>query len=161
MIQDNHQQQMLIQEKKDYNITLNIMAKIFQQYGANISMTPMPLYHPYDANMTVTTKNKTKEYAVEIKERNYVGELKTLPLKVKKYCNIMSNVGNKTPIVIYLCNGKEYYIFDLNKLDLNKLIIKNWNIPKVQLTNNHQFEEQPTFFIPISMSIYRGTYANN
>ncbi|MBQ3944239.1 MAG: hypothetical protein II670_01335, partial [Alphaproteobacteria bacterium] len=63
---------------------------------------------------------------------------------------------NETPLVIYLVNDEEYFIFNLNKLDLNNITIKNWNIPKVQFTSKQEYEQQPTFFIPLNQSIYNG-----
>ena len=63
---------------------------------------------------------------------------------------------DETPLAIYLVNNDEYFIFNLKDLDLNKLILKNWFIAKKQFTEKRQFEEQPTFFIPISFSIYNG-----
>lgn len=152
-----------VQEQKDFLITNNIMTRIFQAYDAKIDMKQTKPFSAYDADMTVEKKNNKKEYIVEIKERNYDGELETLPLKVKKYCSIMEKVDNQTPLVIYLCNDGQYFIYDLTKLDLNKVEIKNWNIPKVQYSTNHQYEEQPTFFLPLNQSIYNGTfaYANN
>lgn len=150
------------QENKDYSITKQIMTKIFKAYDATATLSQMPQFSHFDATMDVTKGNIFKQYTVEIKERNVTSleDLETLPLKVKKYCNIMSHSNNKTPLVIYLVNGEEYYIFDLNKLDLNKVRIANWNIPKVQYSDKHQYEEQPTFFIPLNQSIYNGTYAN-
>lgn len=150
-----------VQETKDFNITNNIMRQIFQAYDAKIDMKQTKPFSAYDATMKAEKKNIKKNYVVEIKERNYDGELETLPLKVKKYCSIMEKVEDQTPLVIYLCNGEEYYIFDLNRLDLNKVEIRNWNIPKVQYADNHQFERQPTFFLPITQSIYNGYYAHN
>ena len=149
------------QETKDFNITKKIMTLIFQAYGAKIDMKQTKPFSPYDANMTAEKKNLKKRYIVEIKERNYDGELETLPLKVKKYCSIMEQVEDQTPLVVYLCNDGQYYIFNLNRLDLNKVEIKNWNIPKVQYSDNHQYEKQPTFFLPITQSIYNGYYAHN
>ena len=159
-------EQINAQEKKDFHITNKIMTQIFQIYGAKAKLDQMPPFSNYDANMNVTKGNNIKkQYTVEIKERNVpcLEDLESLPLKVKKYCNIKSHSGNKTPLVIYLVNGEEYYIFDLNKLDLNKVEIRNWNIPKVQYSDKHIYEEQPTFFLPLNQSIYNGTfaYANN
>lgn len=153
------------QEQKDFIITNNIMTHIFQTYGATATLKQMQPFSHFDATMTVEKGETKKLYTVEIKERNVqsLEDLESLPLKVKKYCNIKSHSENKTPLVIYLVNGEEYYIFDLNKLDLNKVQIANWNIPKVQYSDKHQYEEQPTFFLPLNQSIYNGTfaYANN
>ena len=146
------------QEKKDFEITKKIMNKIFNTYGATVEMTQTQPFSAYDAKMTVT-KNRKHNYTVEIKERNVEDTeyLETMPLKVKKYCSIMEKTKeDETPLAIYLVNNEEYFIFNIKDLDLNKLNLKNWFIAKKQFTDKRQFEEQPTFFIPISMCIYNG-----
>jgi len=151
-------EQVNAQEKKDFIITNKIMAKIFQRYDAIATLTQMPRFTHYDATMEVTKGDFTKEYTVEIKERNVSNPeyMDTMPLKVKKYVNIINHSEDKTPLVIYLLNNEQYYIFDLTKLDLNKVKIANWKIPKVQYADTHEYEEQPTFFFPISMAVYNG-----
>jgi len=153
-----------IQERKDFNITNKIMTTIFQAYDARISMTQTKTYYPVDANMVVEKGKKRKKYKIEIKERNIdcMEELETLPLKVKKYCNIMETINeDETPLIIYLVNNEQYFIFNLKKLDMNNIVIRNWNIPKVQYTTKHQYEQQPTFFIPINQCIYNGIIPHN
>lgn len=147
------------QEQKDFNITERIMDKIFNTYGAQVEITPTSRYHAYDANMTVIKPNKRRKYTIEIKERNVdsIEDLETLPLKVKKYCNIMEKTKeDETPLIIYLVNNSNYYIFNLKALDLNNLNLRNWTIAKMQYSEKRQYEEQPTFFIPISSCIYNG-----
>ena len=147
------------QEQKDFNITEKIMDRIFSTYGARVEITPTSRYCAYDANMTVIKANKHKRYTIEIKERNVdsIEDLETLPLKVKKYCNIMEKTKeDETPLIIYLVNNSNYYIFNLKALDLNTLNLRNWTIAKMQYTEKRQYEEQPTFFIPISSCIYNG-----
>lgn len=153
-----HKQQVQIQEQLDFNITNKIMDNIFQEYGATATLTQMPLYHAYDATMDVTKGDIFKQYTVEIKERNVssIDDLETLPLKVKKYCNIMSKSGNKTPLVIYLVNGTEFYIYDLKKIDLNKVELRNWNIAITQYTQYKKYDEQPTFFFKIDEAVWKG-----
>ncbi|MBQ2175937.1 MAG: hypothetical protein II453_13025 [Alphaproteobacteria bacterium] len=150
---------MLHQESKDFTKTKKIMTNIFKAYDAEIEIKQTDTYCNVDARMTATKKNKKHHYTVEIKERNVpsIEFLQALPLTVKKYCNIMGETReNETPLVIYLVNDEEYFIFNLNKLDLNNITIKNWNIPKVQFTSKQEYEQQPTFFIPLNQSIYNG-----
>lgn len=158
-------QRMEAQEWKDYTTTKKIMTNIFSAYDATFDMKPMPTYCYVDARMKAEKGGKSKSYTIEIKERNINGELETLPLKCKKYCNIMAETKeNETPLAIYLVNDSEYYIFNLQKLDMNKVIIKNWNIPKVnfaKITEKMEYEETPTFFIPINQSIYNGIIPHN
>lgn len=152
---------MEIQELKDFNITVRIMTDIFKKYGAKVKMDKTEIYSPYDANMIVKKNDKIRKYTVEIKERNS-NSYDTMPLKVKKYCNIMeSTKKDEIPLAIYLVNDHNYYIYNLRTLDLNKVELKNWTIPKIQFTENQEYEKVPTFFLPINLSIYHGTYANN
>lgn len=141
------------QERKDYAQTKKIMERIFAAYDASVEMSQTKPFSAYDAKMKINGKRK---YTVEIKERSST-EYDTMPLKVKKYCSIMeSTKEDETPIAIYLVGEEHYYIFNLRKLDLNKVVIKNWNIPKVQFSDRKEYEPQPTFFIPISMCVYDG-----
>ena len=143
------------QEKKDFEITENIMKNIFKAYNKTVEIKQNPIYSAIDASMLVSKKFK---YNVEIKERVQDTDIyHTLPLKVTKYCNIMENTPEDVKaLIIYLLNDEEYYIFDLKKLDLNKCQICNWNINKVEYTSNQQKEKQPTIFIPLEQAIYNG-----
>ena len=154
------------QEIKDFNITLSIMKEIFNKYNAKIKMIPMPTYYHIDARMTVMKNNKSKNYVIEIKERNFNGKLEYLPMKCKKYINVMKQVKNgETPLAVYLVNDKDFYIYDLSKLDMNKVKMDNWKIPKVNFCDNTEYEETPCFFFPIEQTIYKGEikkeYANH
>lgn len=155
-----HYEQVQRQEKKDYQITKKIMNNIFKTYDAKMYINPMGEYCNVDARMEVHKNDNIRNYTVEIKERNVpsLEDLETLPLTCKKYCYIQTETkSNETPLIIYLVNSEKYYIFDLNKLDKNKLKIKNWRIAKKQLTDQPlKYEDTPTFFIPIGLSIYNG-----
>ena len=127
------------QELKDYKVTEKIMHQIFKTYGAKAHLTKEPIYSPVDASMWVEKNNDIKKYKIEIKERlsNYL-DINEVPLKVQKYCNIIDATSKgEIPLIVYLLNNSEYYIFDLNKIDFNKVKI-------------------PTFFIPLSQCIYNG-----
>ncbi len=143
------------QEQKDFKTTEKIMKQIFKSYNKVAVLKQNPSFSPIDASMTVDKKHK---YAVEIKERfQNLEEFATLPLKVAKYCSIKENTPEDSkPLIIYLLNEEQYFIFDLNKLDLNKCAIKNWLINKVEFCDGRQKEKQPTIFIPIEQAIYNG-----
>ena len=150
---------MLHQERKDFSKTKKIMTNIFKAYKADVDIKQTDTYCNVDARMTATKNNRKHLYTVEIKERNVpsIEYLQALPLTCKKYCNIIQETKqNETPLVIYLVNDEEYFIFNLNKLDLNQIPIRNWNIAKVQFTNKQEYEQQPTFFLPLNQSIYNG-----
>ena len=143
------------QELKDFQTTEKIMHKIFKTYNKVAELKQNPIFSPIDACMIVDQKYK---YAVEIKERfQNLEEFATLPLKVSKYCSIKENTPeNAKPLIIYLLNDEQYFIFNLDKLDLNKCAIKNWLINKIEFCDGQQKEKQPTIFIPLEQAIYNG-----
>lgn len=143
------------QELKDFKTTEKIMHKIFKSYNKVAELKQNPIYSPIDACMTVDNKYK---YAVEIKERfQNLEEFATLPLKVSKYCSIKENTPEDAkPLIIYLLNDEQYFIFNLEKLDLNKCAIKNWLINKIEFCDGQEKEKQPTIFIPLEQAIYNG-----
>ena len=149
---------MELQEMKDYKTTEKIMHQIFKAYGAKTHLRKEPTYSPVDASMRVEKGDNIRDYKIEIKERitNY-SDINEVPLKVQKYCNIIdATPKNQTPLIIYLLNNSDYYIFDLNKIDFNKVKIQNWIINKVEFSDNSCKEKIPTFFLPLSQCIYNG-----
>ena len=84
-------------------------------------------------------------------------EYDTLPLTVQKYCNIIESckLGEK-PIYLSIVNDKEYYIFDISRIDMNKVIIKNWYINDIEYSDNPTKKKIPTMFIPITESVNNG-----
>lgn len=151
-------EKMTEQERKDYIIAQQIFINIFAKYDKNLYIYKTKTYSSYDMFM----RCRNKKYLIEIKERNQdMKKYKTLPLKWTKYIDIVKETGGEdTPIVIYLVNGEDFYIFDLNKLDLNKCEYKNWEINKIEYSvmNNSNKERQPTIFMPISMAVYKGKF---
>lgn len=156
-----NKKQMDEQEQKDFDTTEKIMKQIFTSYHATAQLNKNESYAPVDAYMNVKKGEINKWYSIEIKERKQDMDIyDTLPLKVSKYINIMEASKGITPLVIYLLNNEEYYIFDLNNIDLNKVEIKLWNIAKVQYCEKQEYEQKPTFFIPITMAKYNGIIPN-
>lgn len=148
-------ERMYLQELKDFQTTEKIMKSIFNKYGLKVELRQNPLFSHIDAKLLV---NKKHRYNVEIKERTQdMQKYVTLPLKVKKYINILKNTeSNIKPLVIYLLNNEEYYIFNLREIDLNKCEWDNWRINKVEFDENQVKDEIPTMFIKIDQAIYKG-----
>lgn len=150
------------QELKDYEITVSILCRLF---GANRQYTfhKQPNGSIYDMKMTLCLPKKTIRYHIEIKERTQDMErYKTLPLTVQKYCNLKDTLANynetSKAIYISLLNGYQYYIFDLEKLDLNNCEIRNWAINEVEFCDNPKIVKVPTIFIPLEQCVCSGTY---
>ena len=153
-------EKMIQQETKDFKITKKIMKKIFSTYGVHVKLEQTSIYSPYDVLMTVTSGKKIiKKYAVEIKERNQNLEVfDCLPLTCKKFIKVKDTAYKNylCPIVIFLVNDEDYYIYDLNKLDLNNVELRNWNIKKVEYSLTSDLTPTPTFFLPLNQCIYNG-----
>lgn len=153
------------QEQKDYAITRDILSILF---GAKRQYTfhKQPNGSVYDMKMTLCLPKKTIRYHIEIKERTQdIYKYKTLPLSVQKYCNIKDTLTNynETAKAIYisLLNGYQYYIFDLEKLDLNNCEIRNWSINDVEFSDNPAKKLVPTIFIPLEQCVCHGTYVKS
>ena len=122
-----------IQELRDYQMTVKILSRLFKAYEPQFSM------------MSIKSRRQNME------------EYDTLPLTVQKYCNIIESckLGEK-PIYISIVNDEEYYIFDLSRIDMNKVIIKNWYINDIEYSDNPTKKKIPTMFIPITESVNNG-----
>lgn len=146
-----------IQELKDYQMTVAILSRIFKKYNPQFTM--MAKGCVFDAKMYFTdNNNEVYRYNIEIKSRRQnIEEYDTLPLTVAKYCNIKESckLGEK-PIYISLVNEEEYYIFDLSKLNMNNVTIKNWLINDIEYSDNPAKKKIPTMFIPITESVNNG-----
>lgn len=155
------EQKMNRQETYDFNTTKKIMTQIFTAYGYQPRFVKSEPYSVYDADMNVGKKS----YVVEIKDRQQNMDLyDTLPLTVQKYCNLteVAEAKDATPIVVYLLNNEEYYIFNLDKLCLCKCDIKNWYIYDVQFEKDVPVKKKkPTIFMPVRLCDYNGLIPQN
>lgn len=57
-----------------------------------------------------------------------------------------------------LLNNEEYYIFDLDTIQLPLSSIAFWNIKKVEMDDDSIKEPTPTIFLPIEKAIIRGHF---
>lgn len=147
------------QEEKDFIIAKDILSKIFYKYNPQFSQ--MTKGNVYDLKMWFVDKNNNlQRYHVEIKSRSQdMSKYNTLPLTVKKYCNLRESckMGEK-PIYISLLNNSEYYIFDIEKLDMNSVSIKNWLINDIEYSDRPTKMKIPTMFLPLNNAIQHGTW---
>ena len=145
------------QELKDYTTTVKILSRIFKKYNPQFSQ--MAKGCVFDAKMYFTdSNNEVYRYNIEIKSRKQnMEEYNTLPLTVKKYCNVKESckLGEKA-IYLSIVNEEEYYIFDLFKLNMNNVTIKNWLINDIEYSDNPVKKKIPTLFIPITEAVNNG-----
>lgn len=145
------------QELKDFQITVKILTRLFKKFDPQFTI--MAKGNVFDAKMYfIDNNNEVYRYHIEIKSRKQnMDEYDTLPLTVQKYCNIIESCKlNEKPIYISLLNDDEYYIFDLSKIDMNNVKIKNWYINDIEFSNNPTKKKIPTMFIPITESVNNG-----
>lgn len=146
-----------LQELKDYQMTVAILSRIFKKYNPQFSR--MAKGCVFDCKMYFTdNNNELYRYNIEIKSRKQnMEDYDTLPLTVQKYCNVKESckLGEK-PIYLSIVNEEEYYIFDLSKLDMNKVKIKNWLINDIEYSANPVKKKIPTMFIPVTESVNNG-----
>lgn len=146
-----------VQELKDYTMAVKILSRLFKAYSPNFSK--MSKGCVFDAKMYFRdNNNELYRYHIEIKSRRQnMEEYDTLPLTVQKYCNLLETckLGEK-PIYISIVNDEEYYIFDLSRIDMNKVMIKNWYINDIEYSDNPTKKKIPTMFIPITESVNNG-----
>ena len=149
------------QEEQDYHIANAILKSIFQIFQPITEK--MPSKSNYDMRLSAFTNQSTHIYAIELKSRTQdLSKYKTLPITVRKLCNLMKarREGEKL-IYMVLLNNDEYYIFDLDNIQLPLTSIAFWNIKKVEMDDNSLQEETPTIFIPINRAIIHGKYNIN
>lgn len=141
------------QEKKYRYITTLLINDYFSGMTNTIQHTPY--WEKVDVRLTATTDNYTKfTYDIEVKERNKdIKESPFAELKVAKYERMKKVNKNKRLLYIVFLNSKEAYIYDLKKLDWAKVEEKLWHIKETQYDDNSEYEDVPTYFIPIEQAI--------
>ena len=146
------------QEEQDFRIANAILHTIFQPFQPLTEK--MPSKSAYDMRLSAFTNQSTHIYAIELKSRKQdLTKYTTLPITVRKLCNLMKarKKGDKL-IYMVLLNNEEYYIFDLDTIQVPLTSIDFWNIKKVQFDNASLQEETPTIFITIDKAIIHGKY---
>lgn len=141
-------------ENDDFQVAEKVMNEILKNNHPKIEKTPS--YTSVDLRLTAHTHNKIVKMAVEIKERNSKGFVQ-IPLTCRKYC-LMQNERNEDERLLYfiIFDKNKYLIFDLDKINWNKVKCRMWNIRKTQMDDDSRYEWTPTFFIPITEATYKG-----
>ncbi len=147
-----------LKEQEDYNIANAILKSIFKPFQPLTEK--MPSKSTYDMRLSAFTNQSTHIYAIELKSRKQdLTKYTTLPITVRKLCN-MQKARRECDKLIYmvLLNNEEYYIFDLDNIQLPLSSIAFWNIKKVQFDDASLQEETPTIFLPIYKAIMHGKF---
>ena len=149
------------QEEQDFRLANAILKSIFQPFQPITEK--MQSKSNYDMRLSAFTNQAMHVYAIELKSRTQdLTKYTTLPITVRKVCNLMKarKEGEKL-IYMVLLNNEEYYIFDLDNIQLPLTSIAFWNIKKVQFDDASLQEETPTIFLPIEKATIHGKYNIN
>lgn len=145
------------QEEQDFRIANAILKSIFQPFQPLTEK--MPSKSNYDMRLSAFTNQSTHIYAIELKSRKQdLTKFKTLPITVRKLCNMQkARMEGDKLIYMVLLNNEEYYIFDLDNIQVPITSIAFWNIKKVQFDDSTK-EPTETIFLPINMAITHGKF---
>lgn len=146
------------QEEQDFRIANAILKSIFQQFQPITEK--MPSKSNYDMRLSAFTNQSTHIYAIELKSRKQdLTKYTTLPITVRKLCNMQkARMEGDKLIYMVLLNNEEYYIFDLDTIQVPLTSIAYWNIKKVEMDDDSTKEPTETIFIPINRAIIHGKY---
>ena len=146
------------QEEQDFIIANAILKQLFTPFQPLTEK--MKSRATYDMRMSAFTNQSMHVYAIELKSRKQdITKYTTLPITVRKLCNMQKarKEGEKL-IYMVLLNNEEYYIFDLDTIQVPLTSIDFWNIKKVQFDDTSLQEETPTIFLTIDKAIIHGKY---
>lgn len=149
------------QEEQDFIIANAILHNIFQPFQPITEK--MQSKSNYDMRLSAFTDQSTHIYAIELKSRKQdITKYTTLPITVRKLCNMHKarREGDKL-IYMVLLNNEEYFIFDLDTIQVPLTSIAFWNVKKVEMDDDSIKEPTPTIFLPLDKAIIRGKYNIN
>ena len=146
------------QEEQDFRIANAILKSIFQRFQPLTEK--MPSKSVYDMRLSAFTNQSMHVYAIELKSRTQdLSKYTTLPITVRKLCNMQKarREGDKL-IYMVLLNESDYFIFDLDTIQVPLSLIAYWNIKKVEMDDDSIKEPTQTIFLPINRAIIHGKY---
>ena len=146
------------QEEQDFRIANAILKQLFTPFQPITEK--MPSKSAYDMRMSAFTNQSTHIYAIELKSRTQdLSKYKTLPITVRKLCNLMKARREADKLIyMVLLNNEEYYIFDLDTIQVPLTSIDFWNVKKIQFDDDSTKEETQTIFLPLDKAIIHGKY---
>lgn len=159
------------QEEKYRYITIRFLKDLFSGYTIT-AISGTPTQEGVDVRFSAITNNGIVTYDVEVKERNkteqQIKQYPTSELKLSKYNSMCSAHTNNRLIYIQYVN-EVAYIYDMDKLDWDKVRTYNWKIKKTQYDDDSEYIIVPTYFIPYNQTLkkinvekyYSDYYANN
>lgn len=152
------------QEEKDYRTVKRILEDLFKDKLVRIEKRPE--YSPSDCLYSAQTKdNNIRAYSLEIKEVkniDYIFEHGFL-LKICKYIKLKQDRDNRNPkeklYIIYIVPELgEYYIFDIDRIDLNAVEKVVLNLKVKQYDPHSARTEYACLYIPLTQCQFKGQY---
>ncbi|MBD5386321.1 hypothetical protein HDR70_00285 [bacterium] len=156
-------------ERCGRTITSNILNDRFKTNKTDINIVGTGFFDGCDLIVTCSGKKKVQRNAMEVKMRNKTDkQLQEYPcceLKEEKYNKMVAFAKDKgvdNLLYTVLLNEKEYYIFNLSKIDMSKCNKVMWeNIKYVQEEDSEDDRRNYMIYqIPPSLSCYSGTCEN-
>ena len=146
------------QEEQDFRIANAIIHNLFQRFQPLTEK--MQSKSNYDMRLSAFTNQSTHIYAIELKSRKQdLTKYTTLPITVRKLCNMQkARMEGDKLIYMVLLNESDYFIFDLDTIQVQLTSIAFWNIKKVEMDDDSIKEPTPTIFLPIDKAIIHGKY---
>lgn len=148
-------QKIELQEAKDRFVASECLKFLFRNQK-NLIINPTDITDWVDLNCIVDTNNKGEvPFNVEIKERfkspEQLAKYPNAELKVDKY-ERMKAVTPKGTVLFYmvLLNNEKCLIFNMDKINWDNVVKKNWWIKRTQMNPNSDYVCTPTYFIPYS-----------
>lgn len=148
------------QEKKDRFIAVKCLTKLLSG-GTDLQITQTEITDYVDLNCSIVNKKgKTIPFNVEIKERykddKQLAKYPNAELKDNKLKRMKSVTPKGTKLLyMVLLNNKECLLFDLDKINWDKVDTHYWHIKKTQMNPNSGYEDVLTHFIPYEMALSR------
>lgn len=154
---NDYLKEIIEQEKRDRFVTTKCLEKLLSK-GSNLQINVTKLKDHVDLKCSVdNTNRKTFYFNVEIKERNKNEyQLQQYPhaeLKLEKY-NLMRQETPQSTALLYfvILNQSTGYLFNLTKIDWNKVKHANWRVKRTQMKPNSQYETVPIYQIPFELA---------
>lgn len=136
-------------------VAANCIRKVLSGYEVSLSNTS--IYSAVDLEGTVISGGRNYNFNVEVKERSKTkDQLQRYPdceLRVDKYVRMMKETPEGTELLYcVLLNKSTCYIFNLKRIDWDKVNMVDWKVNKLQVNQNSETKSYRIFQIPTELA---------
>ncbi len=164
-----HRARMEKQEIYDFNMAKKALTGLYEGTDLNLTFIKTPPFTPVDMFFKVEDTTKKDERndrpltyaaAFEIKEtKSYEGE-PVLFLKLEKLFNMRAAANGHPLFAFFIVDGSEWYIFDLNNVQINLSDICYKPIRVCYFDASAYSQEVPIFYLRPEQALLRGEFEN-